>query len=50
MRFGDRVEIEQILDHTAPDKFPVCSLIHEIVQSDLLREQPGQGPEPLGNK
>ena len=39
VRFGDRAQIEQILDHTAPDKFPVRSLIHEIVQSDLFRNK-----------
>jgi hypothetical protein len=37
VRFGDRAGIEQILDRTAPDKFPVRSLIHEIVQSDFFR-------------
>jgi hypothetical protein len=39
VRFGDRAQIEQILDRTAPDKFPVRSLIHEIVQSDLFRNK-----------
>jgi hypothetical protein len=39
VRFGDRAGIEQILDRTAADKFPVHSLIHEIVQSEFFRNK-----------
>jgi Protein of unknown function (DUF1592)/Protein of unknown function (DUF1588)/Protein of unknown function (DUF1585)/Protein of unknown function (DUF1587)/Protein of unknown function (DUF1595)/Planctomycete cytochrome C len=39
VRFGDRAGIERILDRTAADKFPVRSLIHEIVQSEFFRNK-----------
>jgi hypothetical protein len=39
VRFGDRARIEQILDRTAADKFPVRSLIHEIVQSEFFQNK-----------
>ncbi len=35
-RFSDRVEIEAILDKLATDKYPVRSIIEEVVCSDLF--------------
>jgi hypothetical protein len=36
VRFSDRAAVEKILDRTAPRGYGVRSLIHAIVQSDLL--------------
>ena len=37
VRFGDRPELEQILDRAQPSQYGVRSLIHEIVQSTLFQ-------------
>src|SRR5207302_618041 len=37
VRFGDRAEVERILDATAGGGFGTRSLVHAIVQSDLFR-------------
>lgn len=37
VRFGDRAELEQILDRTQSKQYGVRSLIHEIVQSNLFQ-------------
>lgn len=39
VRFGDRSEIESILDRTAADRYGVRSLIRELIQSPLFREK-----------
>jgi len=36
VRFGDRLELEQILDRAEPNKYAVRTVIHEIVQSSLF--------------
>ena len=36
-RFGDRAELEQILDRAQPRHYGVRSIIHEIVQSNLFQ-------------
>jgi mono/diheme cytochrome c family protein len=37
VRFGDRAELEQILDRAQPRHYGVRSLVHEIVQSNLFQ-------------
>jgi Protein of unknown function (DUF1592)/Protein of unknown function (DUF1588)/Protein of unknown function (DUF1585)/Protein of unknown function (DUF1587)/Protein of unknown function (DUF1595)/Planctomycete cytochrome C len=37
VRFGDRPELEQILDRALPSHYGVRSIIHEIVQSNLFQ-------------
>lgn len=39
MHYSDREEIESMLDRTAPGRFGVRDLIHEIVQSRLFRNK-----------
>ena len=39
VRFGDRAELEQILDRAQPQRYGVRSLIHEIVQSSLFQNK-----------
>jgi hypothetical protein len=39
VRFGDRAEVERILDGTAPGGFGTRSLVHAIVQSELFRSK-----------
>lgn len=39
VRFGDRPEIERILDRAASSRYGVRSLVHEIVQSELFRRK-----------
>jgi hypothetical protein len=39
VRFGDRAQVEQILEHAGSSEFGVRSIIHEIVQSDLFRNK-----------
>jgi hypothetical protein len=36
IRFGDRPELEQILDHASANHYPVRTMIEEIVQSGLF--------------
>lgn len=35
--FADRAELDQILERTAPKRFGVRSLVHEVVQSSLFQ-------------
>jgi len=37
VRFADRTEVDRILQATAPGRFGVRSIVHEIVQSELFR-------------
>jgi hypothetical protein len=37
--FSDRMELDRIIEHTAPSRHGVRSLIHAIVQSDLFRHK-----------
>ena len=37
VRFGDRAEVERILDRAAPSQYGVRSIIEEIVQSSLFQ-------------
>jgi hypothetical protein len=37
VRFAERTEVDRILQTTAPGRFGVRSIIHEIVQSELFR-------------
>ncbi len=37
IRFADRAEIEQVLEHASSSHYGVRSLVHEIVQSELFR-------------
>jgi len=37
VRFGDRPEVERILDHAAPSQYGVRSLVDDIVESDLFQ-------------
>jgi hypothetical protein len=37
VRFGDRAEVEQILDRTAAGGYGTRSLVHAIIQSELFR-------------
>jgi hypothetical protein len=37
IRFADREEIEEILDATEPRGYPIRSLIHQVVQSDMFQ-------------
>ncbi len=39
VRFGDRAEVERIVDSTAKRGFGTRSLVHAIVQSDLFRSK-----------
>jgi hypothetical protein len=39
VRFGDRAELEQILDRASASKFAVRTVIHEIVQSSLFQNK-----------
>jgi hypothetical protein len=39
VRFGDRAELEQLLDRANASKFAVRTLIHEIVQSSLFQNK-----------
>ena len=39
VRFGDREQIEKILDATKPGGYGVRSLVHAIIQSDLFRNK-----------
>jgi len=39
VRFGDRPQLTQILDKTAPGHYGVTSLIHAIVESELFRNK-----------
>lgn len=39
VRFSDRAQVNQIANATAPNRFGVRSLVHEIVQSDLFRRK-----------
>lgn len=39
VRFGDRPEVEQILDSSSAGNYGVKTLIHSIVQSDLFRNK-----------
>ena len=36
VRFGDRAQIEKILERSRASQFGVRTLIHELVQSDLF--------------
>jgi len=36
VRFGDRAQIEQILEHASSSHYGVRSLVHEVVQSELF--------------
>ena len=37
--FGDREEVERILDVAAKDRYRMRTLIHEVVQSKLFKEK-----------
>ena len=39
VRFGDREELEKILDRAKASEYGTRSLIHEIVQSDLFQRK-----------
>ena len=39
VRFGDRPELEQILDRASASHYAVGTLIHEIVQSGLFQNK-----------
>ncbi len=39
VRFGDRPELEQILDHASANHYAVRTLIHEVVQSGLFQNK-----------
>ena len=39
VRFGDRAEVERILDNAAKKEYGVRSIIHEIVQSKLFQQK-----------
>ena len=39
VRFGDRAEVERILDGAAPGGFGTRSLVHAIVQSEMFRNK-----------
>ncbi len=39
VRFGDRPELEQILDHSSANHYAVRTLIHAIVQSSLFQNK-----------
>jgi hypothetical protein len=39
VRFGDRAQIEQVLQRASSSHFGVRSLVHEVVQSELFRNK-----------
>jgi len=39
VRFGDRDQVERILDRAEPSGYPVATLIDELVRSDLFRHK-----------
>ncbi len=39
IQFADREKIEAIVERTKPESFPVRSIIHEVVQSNLFRNK-----------
>jgi len=39
VRFGDREQIDKMMQHLAPGHYAIRDMIHEIVQSDMFQSK-----------